>query len=89
MTSVATAAPAATAAATTERTTRAGRSVRTTLFYLLLVVIALIFITPYLFSVFAAFKPLDAILAQSPWRPHVVVAGSDAHKRTRHAGLPR
>ena len=69
MTSVATAAPTATAAATMERTSRAGRSVRTTLFYLLLVVIALIFITPYLFSVFAAFKPLNSILSQSPWRP--------------------
>ena len=70
MTSATTAVPAATAtAATMERTSRLGKSVRITLFYLLLLIIALVFITPYLFSVFAAFKPLSAILSQSPWRP--------------------
>jgi multiple sugar transport system permease protein len=42
---------------------------RSTLFYLLLLVIALIFITPYLFSIFASFKPLSAILTESPFRP--------------------
>src|SRR6266513_755614 len=62
MASIATAAPGATAA-TEEQPSRAGRGVRITLFYLLLLVIAVVFITPYLFSVFAAFKPLTAILA--------------------------
>jgi multiple sugar transport system permease protein len=56
-------------AGTTERTSRVGKGVRLTLFYLLLVIIALIFILPYLMSVFAAFKPLSAILSQSPLRP--------------------
>src|SRR5215469_367876 len=70
MTSATTAVPAATAsAATMERTSRLGKSVRITLFYLLLLIIALIFILPYLMSVFAAFKPLPAILSQSPLRP--------------------
>jgi multiple sugar transport system permease protein len=59
----------AAAAATTERTSRVGKGVRLTLFYLLLVIIALIFILPYLMSIFAAFKPLSAILSQSPLRP--------------------
>ena len=39
------------------------------MFYLLLLVILLVFITPYLFSAFAAFKTLPEILAQSPARP--------------------
>jgi multiple sugar transport system permease protein len=56
-------------AGTKERTSRVGKGVRLTLFYLLLVIIALIFILPYLMSVFAAFKPLSAILSQSPLRP--------------------
>ena len=68
MTSIATAAPAATTA-TTARAPRLGKGVRLTLFYLLLLVIALIFITPYLFSLFASFKPLAQILSQSPARP--------------------
>ena len=68
MASIATAAPGATAV-TEERTSRAGRGVRLTLFYLVLLVIAIVFITPYLFSIFAAFKPLTAILAESPARP--------------------
>lgn len=46
-----------------------GKGVRLTLFYVLLLVIAIVFITPYLFTIFAAFKPLSAILAQSPARP--------------------
>jgi multiple sugar transport system permease protein len=57
------------AVATTERTSRVGKGVRLTLFYLLLVIIALIFVLPYLMSIFAAFKPLSAILTQSPLRP--------------------
>jgi len=70
MASIASTAPAATSiTATAERQPRLGKVVRITLFYLLLAVIALIFITPYLFSVFAAFKPLTAILSQSPFRP--------------------
>jgi multiple sugar transport system permease protein len=56
-------------ATTAARTSRVGKGVRLTLFYLLLVIIALIFVLPYLMSVFAAFKPLSAILAQSPLRP--------------------
>jgi multiple sugar transport system permease protein len=68
MASIATAAPGVTAV-TEERTSRAGRGVRLTLFYLVLLVIAIVFITPYLFSIFAAFKPLTAILAESPARP--------------------
>ena len=63
-----TAAPAATAA-TAGRTSRVGKGVRITLFYLLLVIIALTFVLPYLMSIFAAFKPLSAILSESPLRP--------------------
>jgi multiple sugar transport system permease protein len=46
-----------------------GRGVKLTVFYLLLVVILAVFVTPYLFSVFASFKTLPDILAQSPARP--------------------
>jgi multiple sugar transport system permease protein len=46
-----------------------GRGTRLTVFYVLLLVILAVFITPYLFSVFASFKPLSAILSQSPARP--------------------
>ncbi len=70
MTSASTAVPAATTAArTTQQTSRLGKGVRLSLFYLLLVIIAVIFILPYLMSIFAAFKPLSAILSQSPLRP--------------------
>ena len=69
MTSATSAVPAATAAPRTERPPQVGKAVRLTLFYLLLIIIALIFILPYLMSIFAAFKPLPAILAQSPLRP--------------------
>ena len=48
---------------------RVGAGVRLSLFYVLLLIIAIVFITPYLFSIFAAFKPLSAILSQSPARP--------------------
>ena len=64
-----TSATVATGLATEERTSRLGNGARLTLFYLLLLIIALIFILPYLMSVFAAFKPLSAILSQSPLRP--------------------
>ncbi len=69
MTSATTSPPARTAARTAQPPSRLGKSVRLTLFYLLLVIIALIFILPYLMSIFAAFKPLSAILSQSPLRP--------------------
>ena len=46
-----------------------GRSIKLVVFYALLVVILAVFVTPYLFSVFAAFKTLPDILAQSPARP--------------------
>jgi multiple sugar transport system permease protein len=59
----------AAAAAPAAEPPRAGRGLRLTLFYLLLLVIAVIFLTPYLFSVFAAFKPLSQILSQSPAQP--------------------
>jgi multiple sugar transport system permease protein len=68
MTSATAAVPAA-AAGTTERAPRLGNGVRIALFYLLLLIIALIFILPYLMSIFGAFKPLSAILSQSPLRP--------------------
>jgi len=69
MTSAISAIPAAKAAPRAERPPQVGKAVRLTLFYLLLIIIALIFILPYLMSIFAAFKPLPAILAQSPLRP--------------------
>src|SRR6516164_9487810 len=70
MTSVATTSAAvATGLATEERSQRLGKGARLTLFYLLLLIIALIFVLPYVMSVFAAFKPLSAILSQSPLRP--------------------
>jgi len=60
---------AAIASGAQDRASFLGKSVRTTLFYVLLLIIAIVFITPYLFSIFAAFKPLSAILSQSPVRP--------------------
>jgi multiple sugar transport system permease protein len=70
MASIASTAPAATSMpATAEREPRLSKGVRLILFYLLLLVIAIVFITPYLFTIFAAFKPLTAILAQSPVHP--------------------
>lgn len=56
-------------AGTGERASVFGKGARLTLFYVALLIIAIIFITPYLFSIFAAFKPLSAILSQSPARP--------------------
>ena len=64
-----TSAAVATGLATEERTSALGKGVRLTVFYLLLLIIAAIFILPYLMSVFAAFKTLPDILAQSPLRP--------------------
>jgi multiple sugar transport system permease protein len=64
-----TSAAVATGLASEERASRLGKGVRLTVFYLLLLIIALIFILPYLMSIFAAFKTLPDILAQSPLRP--------------------
>jgi multiple sugar transport system permease protein len=47
----------------------AGRVVRLVVFYLLLILIALVFLTPYLFTLNASFKPLAAILGDQPWTP--------------------
>jgi multiple sugar transport system permease protein len=46
-----------------------GRSIKLIVFYALLLIILAVFITPYLFSVFASFKTLPDILAQSPAQP--------------------
>jgi multiple sugar transport system permease protein len=56
-------------ATTTTSPSSLGKGIRLAVFYLLLLVILLVFITPYLFSAFAAFKTLPDILAQSPARP--------------------
>jgi multiple sugar transport system permease protein len=56
-------------ATTTTSPSSLGKGIRLGVFYLLLLVILLVFITPYLFSAFAAFKTLPDILAQSPARP--------------------
>src|SRR6478609_12149603 len=70
MASIASVKPAsASAAATTVSPSSLGKGIRLAVFYLLLLVIAAVFITPYLFSAFAAFKTLPEILAQSPARP--------------------
>ena len=72
MTSVASATPASapvTRAAAMAAPPAAGRHVRRVLFYVICLVILAVFITPYLFSVFAAFKPLNQILSQSPAQP--------------------
>jgi multiple sugar transport system permease protein len=55
--------------ASEEQTSRTGKGLRLTVFYLLLLIIALIFLLPYVMSIFAAFKPLSAILSQSPLTP--------------------
>lgn len=41
---------------------------RRSLYYLMLLVIALIFITPYIFSIMAAFKPLTEIQSDRAWQ---------------------
>jgi multiple sugar transport system permease protein len=72
MASIASVTPASASAATSATTappSSLGKGIRLALFYLLLLVILAVFITPYLFSAFAAFKPLSAILSQSPARP--------------------
>ena len=72
MASIASVKPAsasASRATTTTSPSSLGKGIRLAVFYLLLLVILLVFITPYLFSAFAAFKTLPDILAQSPARP--------------------
>jgi ABC-type glycerol-3-phosphate transport system permease component len=71
MASATSVAPSAAAKATTASSTTSGpgRGLRLTGYYLVLLIIVIVFITPYLFSLFASFKPLGDILAQSPARP--------------------
>ena len=72
MASIASVKPASASASRSAATTSPsslGKGIRLAVFYLLLLVILLVFITPYLFSAFAAFKTLPEILAQSPARP--------------------
>jgi multiple sugar transport system permease protein len=71
MASIASRVPAASAVTTTADTggSRARRSVKLTVFYVLCLIILAVFLTPYLFSVFASFKTLPDILAQSPASP--------------------
>ena len=47
----------------------ASRVVRLTLYYIALLIIAAIFICPYLFAIFASFKPLSGVLGERPWIP--------------------
>jgi multiple sugar transport system permease protein len=47
----------------------AARAVKLTLFYLLLTAIGLIFIGPYVLTVFAAFKPIGKIFSEPAWTP--------------------
>jgi multiple sugar transport system permease protein len=71
MASITSAAPSAASKAATASSPAPGpgRGLRLTGYYLVLLIIVIIFITPYLFSLFASFKPLGDILAQSPVRP--------------------
>ena len=71
MASVVSVAPSATSKTASSTSTNAGpgRGLRLSGYYLILLVIVIVFITPYLFSLFAAFKPLGDILGQSPARP--------------------
>ena len=47
----------------------AGRALRLSIFYLVLLAIIAVFLTPYLFTFNASFKPLSAILADRAWTP--------------------
>lgn len=51
------------------RSVGATRVLRLTAFYVVLLMIAAIFLTPYLFALNASFKPLGAILSDHAWRP--------------------
>ncbi len=45
------------------------RRLRLIAFYVLLAIIAVVFLTPYLFTLNASLKPLSAILTDRPWTP--------------------
>ena len=45
------------------------RAVKLTLFYLLLTAMALVFLGPYILTVFAAFKPVGKIFSEPAWTP--------------------
>ena len=47
----------------------AGTAVKLAVFYLLLTVMALVFMVPYIFTVFAAFKPISQIFTEPAWVP--------------------
>jgi len=47
----------------------ATRAVKLILFYLLLTAIAFVFLVPYLFTLFAAFKPIGKIFTEPAWAP--------------------
>lgn len=49
------------------RTATWGRAGRLSIFYIVLLAVAAIFVFPYLFAIFAAFKPLSSILGGKPW----------------------
>lgn len=46
-----------------------GRALKVVLFYAVCLALVAIFICPYLFALFASFKPLSDILGQHPWIP--------------------
>lgn len=48
---------------------RVGRPVKLAVFYLVLLAIAAIFLAPYVFALFASFKPLSGIQTDRPWQP--------------------
>jgi multiple sugar transport system permease protein len=45
------------------------RTLKLSVFYLLLTAIALVFLVPYIFTVFAAFKPIGKIFSEPAWIP--------------------
>jgi multiple sugar transport system permease protein len=47
----------------------AAKAVKLVLFYLLMTAIALVFMVPYLLTLFAAFKPISQIFSQPAWYP--------------------
>ncbi len=48
---------------------RWGRFGRLTIFYLILIAVAAVFIAPYIFAIFASFKSLSDIQSQRAWQP--------------------
>jgi multiple sugar transport system permease protein len=45
------------------------RTVKLTVFYLILTAIALVFLVPYIFTLFASFKPIGQIFSEPAWIP--------------------